>query len=340
VAEEAQVRERRLKTPGKPRRRLWQAVRIVVTLGLIAFVVFQAGLDDREGRAEFGRILAGVDPFYLVLSFAVSVLMNAVSSWKWHILVASRRLEAGYMRLFALYYVGKFFNLFLPTGMGGDVARVYELGRITGTNTESLASVFLERFTGMITLTVVSAVAVLVSVQHHDLPIITYSLLLCVLITAVVIWLILDERPLKFFSALVSRRLSSLARPLDAIVRTHRAIRAYKDDRATLWRAFAVSLVFYFLAVVNVWVSALAFSDEVSFLTILVAVPAIMLILNLPVSIGGLGLMEAAYAIIFTAFGYSSALALSTALLIRLKTLVDGLIGGIAYLVGRREPKS
>src|SRR5690606_35290926 len=99
VAEEAQVREKRLKGASRPRRRLWQAVRIVVTLGLIAFVVFQAGLDDREGRAKFGRILAGVDPFYLVLSFAVSVLMNAVSSWKWHILVASRRLEAGYMRL-------------------------------------------------------------------------------------------------------------------------------------------------------------------------------------------------------------------------------------------------
>src|SRR5690606_8049097 len=36
VAEEAQVREKRLKAAGKPRRRLWQAVRILVTLGLIA----------------------------------------------------------------------------------------------------------------------------------------------------------------------------------------------------------------------------------------------------------------------------------------------------------------
>jgi glycosyltransferase 2 family protein len=89
-----------------------------------------------------------------------------------------------------------------------------------------------------------------------------------------------------------------------------------------------------FLAVLNVWVSALAFSSDVDFLTILIAVPAIMLIMNLPISIGGLGLMEAAYTIIFTAFGYSSALALSTALLIRLKTLVDGVIGGIFYLLG------
>jgi uncharacterized membrane protein YbhN (UPF0104 family) len=61
--------------------------------------------------------------------------------------------------------------------------------------------------------------------------------------------------------------------------------------------------------------------------------------MNLPVSIGGLGLMEAAYTIIFTSFGYSSGLALSTALLIRLKTLVDGVVGSIFYLT-KPEPIS
>ena len=127
---------------------------------------------------------------------------------------------------------------------------------------------------------------------------------------------------------------------MNKLVRTHDAIHAYSKDIPTLRYAFVISLVFYFLAVINVWVSALAFSDEIDFLTIVVAVPAIMLIMNLPVSIGGLGLMEAAYTVTFSAFGYSSALALSTALLIRLKTLVDGLIGGVLYLVGQNSAKA
>ena len=72
----------------------------------------------------------------------------------------------------------------------------------------------------------------------------------------------------------------------------------------------------------------------------LLAVPAIMLIMNLPVSIGGLGLMEAGYALLFPLFGYSPALALSTALLMRFKTLVNGGIGGILHLSRLREQKA
>ncbi len=306
-------------------------MKLVVTLSLILFVIWQAGLFDPAGRAEFVDTLRGVDPFYLAMSFLVSVVMNLVSSYKWQVLLRSKRIGVSLYRLFALYYIGKFFNLFLPTGMGGDVARVYELGRITGTNTESLASVFLERFTGMIMLTVVSLAAVVISLREYDLPIITNSLAACVVLVSLVIWLTLDRRPLALFNRLLVSRVRSLERIAGKLERIHEAIRAYKDDLPSLMYAFAISAVFYFLAVINVWVSALAFSSEVDFLTVLVAVPAIMLIMNLPVSIGGLGLMEAAYTIIFTSFGYSSGLALSTALLIRLKTLVDGVVGGLFY---------
>ena len=322
------------------RGRLLFILKLLITLGLIYFVIHQAGLTTAEGRRAFGDVLRNVDLFYLSLSFVVSVVMNLLSSYKWQVLLASKKIVVSLYRLFALYYIGKFFNLFLPTGMGGDVARVYELGKITGTNTESLASVFVERFTGMITLTVVSLAAVLISLNKYDLPIITNSLLLCVFLISVVIWLVLDERPLNFFSSLVSRRVAALERIFGKIAKTHSAIRSYKDNLPALWYSLAISVVFYFLAVINVWVSALAFSREVEFMTILVAVPAIMLIMNLPVSIGGLGLMEAAYTIIFTAFGYSSGLALSTALLIRLKTIVDGVVGGLFYMARPAHQKS
>jgi uncharacterized membrane protein YbhN (UPF0104 family) len=83
-------------------------------------------------------------------------------------------------------------------------------------------------------------------------------------------------------------------------------------------------------------VSSRAFFPEVTFTSMLLAVPAIMLVMNLPVSIGGLGLMEAAYALLFPLFGYTPALALSTALLMRFKTLVYGGVGAILHLARLR----
>jgi len=71
-----------------------------------------------------------------------------------------------------------------------------------------------------------------------------------------------------------------------------------------------------------VYVTALAFSAEVRFSELLVAVPLIMFIMNLPISIGGIGLMEFAFIFIFDISGYSSALALSTALLMRFKSFL------------------
>ena len=54
--------------------------------------------------------------------------------------------------------------------------------------------------------------------------------------------------------------------------------------------------------------------------------------MNLPVSIGGLGLMEASYTVSFELLGYSAELGLITALVMRAKAVLDGLIGGLFEL--------
>ncbi|MGB7249226.1 MAG: lysylphosphatidylglycerol synthase domain-containing protein, partial [Phormidesmis sp.] len=91
------------------------------------------------------------------------------------------------------------------------------------------------------------------------------------------------------------------------------------------------SLLFYFLAILNVWVSALAFDSSVSLISMLVAVPIIMFIMNLPFSIGGLGLMEFAYSFTLGLFGINPAVAISTTILMRLKTLLAAGMGGLIY---------
>jgi hypothetical protein len=61
------------------------------------------------------------------------------------------------------------------------------------------------------------------------------------------------------------------------------------------------------------------------------AVPVILFIMNLPFSIGGIGLMEFAYSFTLGVFGVQPAVAISTALLMRAKSLLDAGIGGLLY---------
>ncbi|MCI5147657.1 MAG: UPF0104 family protein, partial [Candidatus Electrothrix sp. AR3] len=232
------------------------------------------------------------------------------------------------------------FNLFLPTSVGGDVVRVWELGRHSGRTYDALASVFVERLSGMVTLALISILAVLLELHRYNLPILNGSLLFLSAVILVIIWLVLDSRILPLLSRLLGHHFVPIVQMLEKLERVQQAIQEYKDDHLVLVQVLAISCLFYFLAVVNVWISALAFMSEVTFASMLLAVPAIMLVMNLPISIGGIGLMEAAFALLFPLFGYTATLALSTALLMRFKTILYGVAGGFLHLGRLRAPPS
>jgi uncharacterized protein (TIRG00374 family) len=316
----------------KKRGRALFVLKFGVSLLLLGYVIWKAGLNSAEGRENLLYTLKNINVFYFFLSLLCGVALTAISSWKWKVLLYSRKIDIPFIQLLALYFIGRFFNLFLPTSVGGDVVRVWELGRQSGKKYEALASVFVERLSGMVTLALLSIVAVLVELHTFDLPILTASLLFLSGLLLVIFWVILDQRLLGFFSRTLGSWLPLLNSLFAKLRRAQEAVLEYRDNPLALLKVFALSCLFYFMAVVNVWITALAFFPEVSFASMLLAVPALMLVMNLPVSIGGIGLMEAAFTLLFPLFGYTAALALSTALLMRFKTILYGIVGGLIHL--------
>ncbi len=227
--------------------------------------------------------------------------------------------------------VGIFFSLMLPTSMGGDLIRLHELGKITGKRAEAAASVFVERFSGMIVLFFLTFISVFMQRQLLSVSWMVLSLFVAIAASTGIVWIIIDDRPYHFVTAVLQNRFPFLTKIVSKIDSLHAAIAAYKDNRIALVIALLNTLLFYLLAVVNVYVTASAFNSDIAFLPLLTAVPLIMFIMNLPISIGGIGLMEFAFVFIFEMSGYSSGLALSTALLMRFKSFVDAGMGGILY---------
>ena len=62
-------------------------------------------------------------------------------------ILRERGVGLPFSRLFVLYLIGKFFNNFMPSMVGGDITRILLLGRQIGSQSRSAASVILERFT-------------------------------------------------------------------------------------------------------------------------------------------------------------------------------------------------
>lgn len=310
---------------------IFKIIQILVTIGLLALVFYQVGLFSEQGRKGFIDLIKGADLAWLVLSILVGVLINMSSALKWYMLTRARGMAAGYWRIFSYYLIGQFYNLILPTSVGGDVVRSYELGKFSGKQADSLASVFVERYTGVLVLLLLSGVAVLSRLAVFNVDFVIVSLLAFTVILGFIAWMVFDTRLYQWFRSLLTQRFSLTEKLFTKIDKLLLSIDIYKRDRSAIIWAFINSFVFYFIAVINVYVTARVFQLEVDFVDMLVATPIIMLIMNIPLSVGNLGLMEFAYINVFQLMGYSPALGLSVAILMRLKSLFDGAMGGLLH---------
>jgi len=201
------------------------------------------------------------------------------------------------------------------------------------------ASVIVERFTGMLTLMVVAAIAVVLNLRLFNQEWLSIALLCGIVLMASLAWLIFDKNSFHLFQKIFGSKIKIVNKIFAKIDKIRKPIFEFKNDKKAMIWAIINSLIFQLLAVINVWLSALAFGNELSFLSLLIAVPVILFIMNIPFSIGGIGLMEFAYVFTLPLFGASSSLALSTVLLIRAKSILDSIFGGILYLSINKDKK-
>ena len=310
---------------------LFKYLRIVITFCLLGAVFYLADLFSPEGRKLLFDTLRDADLGLLLAAVLIGVLINMVSAFKWFMLTRARLLGAGYWRIFAYYLVGQFYNMFLPTSVGGDFVRSYELGKFSGRQADALASVFVERYTGVVTLLFVAIVAVLTQLGRFNQGFIVLTLVIFAIGLGFIAWLIFDPRLYHIVRDFLQSKFSITTKLFAKLDKLLESITVYKEQPSTIALAFLNSLLFYFAAVVNVYLTALVFNAQVSFLDMLVATPIIMLIMNLPISIGNIGLMEVAYVSILELMGYGAELGLAVMLLMRFKSFFDAALGGILH---------
>ena len=306
-------------------------VRIAVTTALLVFVFHKADLLTKQGWQNLFDTFSHANLGVVLVSILFIPIVDFASSVKWFFLARACGLRVGLWRLYAYYVVGRFFNLILPSSIGGDVIRVNELGRYTGRYADSAAVVFVERFTGLAMLVLLAAIAVTINLHLFNLPWLTAALIAGLLGIGLICWMILDARPYNFINKRLGDRFKLVSTLLKKLGKFRQAVLIYQEKPSALWLAVFNSLVFYALAICNVWVSVLAFDGEVKLSSMLVAVPIIMFIMNIPFSIGGLGITEYAYSFTLGLVGINTAVALATILLMRLKTLLAAGIGGLIY---------
>jgi hypothetical protein len=291
----------------------------------------------KVGLAELAQTLAQADLRWVAVSFLLTPMLIFTGVAKWKILLNSQGFKVSIPRLYALYMVGKFFNNFLPSNVGGDVVRGYELGKSIESGADSMASVFMERFTGLIVLIAFAIFSFLSNLKFIQDWRLTLAMGLATFGLLGVFWAILDPRPLDLFEKYV--RIAIVQKYIPKLRKFHASLVAYRHNQRAIALSLAWSLVFMLLAVFNVYASASAFYQPISLLQVAIIVPIILVVSMVPLTFNGLGIQEWAYVVLFTWIGLPASVGLSTIVLIRAKELVVAISGGLLYPVVKLTAK-
>lgn len=313
------------------KRALSISLKIGVSTALLAYCFSRVGWHDL--RAAF----AGADVGFLMLYVGVSFLATLASAFKWHVLSTAHGLRASRSRLTLLYLVGYFFNNILPTSIGGDVVRAYELGKTDGKPAEAMASVFMERFTGLTALMIFAGVAV--ALAPHFLGDIKLTIALIAVCVAYlgVIGLVFQRSVLQRLQARLP--WAPAQRITGKLQKLQEAILLYRHQPWALVVSMLYSFAFYLISVWIVYVGSLTFGVRPDLTALFLVVPIMHILFMIPISLGGIGLQEWAYTAVLDMVGVPGAIGLSVALLYRARTIAFGLIGGALYpLCTRTEP--
>ena len=308
--------------------RLSRVLRPAISLALLGYIL--SHLD----RQQLVALWPQLQPWYLLAALALGLTMMMLSSFKWQLLLKGHGAHVPLITLFRHYLVGTFFNMFLPTSVGGDVRRVYDLTRDHANAQLATASVLLDRATGVLAMLIIGSVSVLfVPLQWRGVAL----LILAGTATAV-----LGLGGAIFVTQMQGLlvRLTNLVLP-PALRRRALAfldtLSRYRNAKRLLGVATGIGLVFQSVSVFIVFLLSKALGLHVSLLPFFLFVPVITLATMLPISLNGLGVQDTGYVVLFAQVGLPAPVAFSLSLLFHLYRATIGVLGGLVYAAGRRE---
>jgi len=307
------------------RKNIKKIIRGIVSLSLMIFLLHKANLRD------VWNLIISIDIYLFVFAILLSIANTVVSAYRWRVLLNTKRINISLKNATVLYFIGSFFNNFLPTSFGGDAVRAYEFSKSSHNVEDTVTSVFMDRFIGVVTLIPIVLFAVLIGPNVIRSNNILLSILLLVLACFVSILILFNKEIAKRLSFFIKPFLSN--RWVDKTRGFYDAIYSYKEYKRELKYSVLISFVYQAVNIFAIVLLALSLNLRIPVIYFFVFIPIITVVAMLPISINGFGVQDGSYIFLFNEIGVTTANALSMSILTHVLRLSCGLVGGAIYIL-------
>lgn len=293
-------------------------LRALVSACLLAIVALQIDFGDARDRLSEGR--------WGLFAAATAVLFASfvVGAVRWWLFLRAARLGTTFGSAVRAYLIGTFVNTFLPSQVGGDVARAWIAGA-GGARMRATATVVVDRVTALACLTAIAWVAVLVQVNSVPWQI-AAGLGAATLVVGIA-----------FPATVVLARAGARVRPRlpsrvgrwgeDAISAARSCLRP-----SVLRPTLALGLVSQGLIALTIWLLARSIGLDAPFAVLVAVAPPVLIAAAAPVSIGGLGVREGSYVLLLGYAGVDATDATLLSLAGALAFVLASIPGAAAFL--------
>ena len=210
-----------------------------------------------------------------------------------------QNIHMTFSECYHLGFVGLFYNLMLPSAVGGDVAKAFYAYKHSGKKIESATSILLDRLLGFVAIIIMAFIGLIYFRKETESAYIDYAVYgAC----GVLVF---------FFAFFASRRFARLFKGLAHLIpsekwkmqlaEVYHAIYGYRHHHGPVLMAVFLSFLGQaaFIAV-NYWL-ALSISANIDFWKFFILIPVISIVSMTP-SIGGLGPREAIALCLFSRY--------------------------------------
>ena len=264
------------------------------------------------------------DVEYKFLFFAVSCIFLSYLSGclQWKLLLAKQNISMTYVNLVRFYFVGCFFNNFMPGNVGGDIKKIYDINQNSKESVgAAVSATVLDRLCGLYILCGF-ALAVGAAFFWQD-PEQKYFLL-----PSLLVFLVFSIGLYLLFSRKLGKLLSFFG---DRVLHLHGRFQAFRTKKLFA-QIFSLSVVTQSFRVLSHYFCGLAIGVDISVSWYFYYVPLIAIVSALPISIGGFGPREFMAQSLFARVGVEPMEAVLVQLLAYGANLVVSLLGAIDFL--------
>ncbi|NMB91463.1 flippase-like domain-containing protein [candidate division WWE3 bacterium] len=295
----------------KIKEKLKTLFKITVSIVLIVYLVL-----NKVDKNELIRNFKLLDWRFIPLIFILIVSHYIVSSFRWKsLLVHDKAKNVSPLYLFNLYFIGAFFNNFMPTSVGGDVYKAYMLSKKIDDSAIGLSSVFTERFTGIIMLALIALLSLSKSLGFKVL--------------ILIIWLVMG-----IYLGLYALKLLSKTK-FKFFKKVYDALMIYRNYPKVLLFAMLSSIIVQVLSILTQYFTFMAIGVRLPIFYSFLAFPVITLAGFFIPSLNGYGVQDALYMSMFSLVGVPAETAVSASIIYHLLRLGVSLIGGVLYALGK-----